>query len=215
MSSKSQESNSRRAVLYVDGFNLYHPLCELNDNTLKWLNLWALGQRICQDRQHNLVGVKYCTAFQKRDSDQLSRHKIYINALEAVNVETVYGHYIHADSKPCGACGMVTTHLNEKQTDINLALSLFSDAMQDAFDYAYLLSADSDQAATGKFLRDFFPKKKLITVSPPNKPISDNVANYAVGKRRLNRDDIEKCRFPNYVQAGSLKPIRCPKEYWK
>lgn len=110
---------------------------------------------------------------------------------------------------------MVTTHLNEKQTDINLALSLFSDAMQDEFDFAYLLSADSDQAATGKYLRDFFPSKKIITVSPPNKPISNNVANYAAGKRRINLADIEKCRFPNYVKNLDGGIVRCPKEYWK
>jgi hypothetical protein len=212
---KSQDQKKLRAVLYVDGFNLYHPICELNENTLKWLNLWSLGERICQDRQHSLVGVKYCTAFQKRNHDQLSRHKTYISALETVGVETIHGHYIHADSKPCVDCGMVTTHLNEKQTDINLALCLFSDAMTDSFDVAYLLSADSDQAATGKYMRQFFPDKLLITVSPPNRPISDNVANYAHGKRRLNRDDIAKCRFPNYVIPKDGKPIGCPKDYWK
>jgi hypothetical protein len=94
-------------------------------------------------------------------------------------------------------------------------LCLFSDAMTDSFDVAYLLSADSDQAATGKYMRQFFPDKSLITVSPPNRPISDNVANYAHGKRRLNRDDIAKCRFPNYVIPKDGKPIGCPKDYWK
>ena len=215
LEAKSQEKKPLRAILYVDGFNLYHPICELNENTLKWLNLWSLGERICQDRQHKLVGVKYCTAFQKRNVDQLGRHKTYISALEAVGVETIHGHYIHADSKPCGECGMVTNHLNEKQTDINLALSLFSDAMTDQFDVSYLLSADSDQASTARYMRKFFPEKKLITVSPPNKPISDNVANFADGKRRLNRGDIEKCRFPNYVAPAEGPPIACPKEYWK
>lgn len=214
MIGKSQDAKAHRAVLYVDGFNLYHPICELGNTTLKWLNLWSLGERVCQDRQHSLVGVKYCTAFQKRNPDQLSRHKVYISALESVGVETIHGHYIHADSKPCDDCGMVTNHLNEKQTDINLALSLFSDAMLDVFDVAYLLSADSDQAATGKYMRKFFPEKKLITVSPPNKPISDNVANYAHGKRRLNIDDISKCRFPNYVVKEGQRPIVCPREYW-
>jgi len=48
-------------------------------------------------------------------------------------------------------------------------------------DVAYLLSADSDQAATSNYMRQFFSKKSLITVSPPNKPISNNVANYADG----------------------------------
>lgn len=208
----SQGKSVIRGAVYIDGFNLYHPLCDLGDNRLKWLNLWSLSERILQDRQHSLVSVKYCTAFQKRDIEQLTRHKRYIAALEAVGVETVHGHYLHADSKPCGHCGGVTTHMNEKQTDINLALCLFSDAMLDKFDWAYLLSADSDQAATAKFLKEHFPNKKLVTVVPPSQPISDKVANYCDGKRKLNRDDIEKCRFPNFVK-GAEGLIRCPREY--
>jgi hypothetical protein len=124
----------------------------------------------------------------------------------------VHGHYLHADSKPCGNCGEVTTHLNEKQTDINLALCLFSDAMRDKFDWAYLISADSDQAATAKFLHDFFPEKRLVTVVPPGQPISEKVANYCHGKRKLNRDDIEKCRFPNVLKTQNGF-IRAPREY--
>lgn len=209
---ESQEKKDVRGAVYIDGFNLYHPLCALGDNRLKWLNLWQLSQRILQDRGHTLVSVKYCTAFQRRDVEQLGRHRIYIAAIEAFGVETVHGHYVHGESKPCGNCGEVTTHLNEKQTDINLALCLFSDAMQDRFDWAYLLSADSDQAATAKFLKQFFPDKKLVTVVPPGQPVSEKVANYADGKRKLNRDDIEKCRLPPIIQTASGL-VRCPREY--
>lgn len=127
-------------------------------------------------------------------------------------METIHGHYIHAESKPCGNCSEVTTHMNEKQTDINLALSVFSDAMNDVFDWAYILSADSDQAATAQFVKEHFPEKKLVTVVPPSQPISQKVANYCDGKRRLNADDIEKCRLPSIIRTKS-NIIRCPREY--
>ena len=62
-------------------------------------------------------------------------------------------------------------------------------------------------------LKTYFPEKKLITVSPPNQDISENVANFADGKRRLNEVDIEKCRFPSIIMIEGKAPIRCPREY--
>jgi hypothetical protein len=45
----------------------------------------------------------------------------------------------------------------EKATDINLALSVYDDAVQDAMDTAYLLTADTDQAALGRALSRYAP----------------------------------------------------------
>lgn len=204
-----------RAILYVDGFNLYHPINDLRASHLKWLDLTALGRLICQDRGHELVGVTYCTAFQRNDPAKMARHKTYISALESTGIMRIeMGHYMSQDTPPCTNCSTVGTKETEKQTDINVALSLFSDAMQDKFDWAYLLSADSDQAATAKYMRNFFPEKKLVSVVPPGKEISNNIANFVDGKRKLNRDDLEKCRFKSILLFKDGKmPIRCPKEY--
>jgi uncharacterized LabA/DUF88 family protein len=204
-----------RAILYVDGFNLYHPIHELRINHLKWLDLTALGRLICQDRGHELAGVTYCTAFQRNDLAKMARHKTYIAALESTGlVKTEMGHYMEQATPKCSTCGVAGTKETEKQTDINVALSLFSDAMHDKFDWAYLLSADSDQAATAKYLRNFFNEKRLVTVVPPNKEISNNIANFADGKRKLNKEDIEKCRFPSIIMPkNGAAPIRCPREY--
>ncbi|TRD14535.1 NYN domain-containing protein [Palleronia caenipelagi] len=171
-----------------------------------------LSERILQDRQHSLVSVTYCSAYQKRNSDQLVRHKKYIEALEHSGVQIQLGHYMVGSSKPCFHCGGTSEELNEKQTDINLALCLFADAMRNHFDWAYLVSADSDQAATARFLKKHFPEKKLVTVVPPNQQLSQNIMNFADGKRKLNRDDIEKCRFPSIIQTETGF-IRCPREY--
>lgn len=204
-----------RAILYVDGFNLYHPIHELKVNYLKWLDLAALGRLICQDRGHELVGVTYCTAFQRNDLAKMARHKTYISALESTGlVKVEMGHYMEQDTPPCKNCRTVGTKETEKQTDINVALSLFSDAMNDKFDWAYLLSADSDQAATAKYLKNHFAEKKLVSVVPPNKEISNNIANYIDGRRKLNQGDLEKCRFKSILLFDDGKmPIRCPKEY--
>lgn len=213
LSDKSQLSNGIRAALFVDGFNLYHPLCQLGKNHLKWLDLWSLGELIARDRSHELVSVTYCTAFQKDSPEQTGRHRKYINALKSVGVEVVLGHYIMSESKPCFHCGSKSNYPTEKQTDINLALSVYADAMKNSFDWAYVLSADSDQAATANFMKRDFPDKKLVTVSPPNRPVSEKVLSAAAGKRRLNEEDIIKCRLPDYFKLPSGNLVRCPIEY--
>lgn len=200
-------------MLYVDGFNLYYPLCNFNKNHYKWLNLWRLGERVVQDRSHSLVGVTYCTAYRKDSLDAKARHELYVRALQSANVNCIFGHYIATKSDPCNTCGDQSNTYSEKQSDINLALSVFADAKDDKFDWAYLVSADSDQTATAKFLKSHFPDKKLVTVAPPGQEISANIANEADGKRRLNEDDIKSCLFPPIIMPEGQPPIRCPREY--
>ncbi|WGI21591.1 NYN domain-containing protein [Amylibacter sp. IMCC11727] len=214
MNYKSQVVEGNRVGLYVDGFNLYYQLCGLEDNSLKWLNLRQLGERICQDRQHNLVNTTYCSAFRKNDIEAKSRHEKYIEALEATGVKVELGHYVTGSSEPCSACGTVDNKDNEKQSDINMALSAYSDVANDLVDWVYLLSADSDQAATAFFIRRAFPEKGIITVVPPNQVVSQKTVNHCNGKRLLNRDDIEKCRFPSIIRNPEDQSfIRCPREY--
>jgi len=121
--------------------------------------------------------------------------------------------YIVTKTDPCGTCGSVDDTFSEKQSDINLALSTFTDAMSDSFDWAYLVTADSDQSATAKFLEKLFPERKLLTVAPPGQEISKNIANFADGKRKLNEEDIKSCLLTQTIMRASGHPINCPIEY--
>ena len=55
-----------RALFYVDGFNLYHALHDLNRPRLKWLSLHALAQKLIPNRSERLVGVVYFSAYASR-----------------------------------------------------------------------------------------------------------------------------------------------------
>ena len=79
-----------RTALFVDGFNLYHSIDELRDDRLKWLSLWALGERIINRRSEVLVHCEYFSAFanhlQNRYPDVIQRHQTYVAALRATGV---------------------------------------------------------------------------------------------------------------------------------
>jgi hypothetical protein len=200
---QSQEKPSPRGALYIDGFNLYHAICGHKENFLKWLNLWRLGEILCDRAQFKLVKVVFCTALTDWDSPSKRRHITYNNALIASGVSVIKGHHIvDPDS------GKTT----EKQSDVNLALSVFCGAMDDVYDAAFLLTADSDQAATGRFLGDRFPNKGLFSVSPPNRPSPKKLLPFCKGAFSLSVELIEHALFRGTVLGRHGLIVR-PKEY--
>lgn len=200
-----QEKKSRpRAALYIDGFNLYHPIHETGDNFLKWNCLYTLGNNMASLAGFQLVKVVFCTAFPThKGRGTKDRYIAYCNALRARGVHVIEGHYIEERS---------TGKWSEKQSDINVSLSCLFDALDDVYDVAYLLSADSDQAATARVFKERFGDKRLIPVAPPNKKVPTKVADYSGKGFVIKVLDIEKCVMGNVV-PGKTGLIRRPTEY--
>jgi hypothetical protein len=81
-----------RVSCYVDGFNLYHAIDELGRHELKWLNLRRVAQSVC-GHGDELAGVSYFTAIQSFDQEKNARHREYIRALEANDVDACRTHH--------------------------------------------------------------------------------------------------------------------------
>lgn len=195
MTLKNQEKTKLiRVGVYIDGFNLYHPIDKLYQDFMKWLNLWKLSENLCTDENESVVKVVFCTALPKNEPDRHDRHSRYIGVLEGAGVEVVRGHRM-GETKTCMHCNRPTEKQIEKQSDINVALMLILDAEDDLFDRAYLLSADSDQAATARVFKNRFPDKTLYNAVPPGQEISNNVRNHATKCFSITEDHIERSLF--------------------
>ncbi|MGE0239893.1 MAG: NYN domain-containing protein [Parvibaculaceae bacterium] len=202
-----------KAAFYYDGFNLYHAISDLGESYLKWCNLWELAERLIPKQTEELVKVVFCTAFYPGDERKKWRHQQYLNALENVGVTTVKGHYVH-EALNCSKCRKAWDRPTEKETDINIALSLVMDAQDDVFDRAYLVTADSDHAATARVFRDRFPQKQLVTVAPPGRNFSVDIARYTGGNRlAITKDHLDWTVFPAIVMSGTRPSGRRPREY--
>jgi len=199
-----------RVTVYIDGFNLYHAVDDLGQPYLKWLNLWKLSEKLAQGHG-KLDRVIYCTAYRDRDTGKKARHRFYIEALKLVGVQPIFGHEAD-ETLDCHGCGNVWTVKREKATDLNLGLSLYQDAVDDLYDVAFVLSADSDQAAAFAFVKKRFPNKKLFTVAPPGRPLSKHLLALADGKKSLKEKDIHAAIFGKDVTDGQRIVTR-PKEY--
>ena len=76
----------------------------------------------------------------------LARQRTYLDALSAHSggtVEVVLGRY-QSKTVACRQCGNVWISYEEKETDVNIAVSLVADAAATASDIAMIISADSD-----------------------------------------------------------------------
>jgi hypothetical protein len=203
-----------RSAFYIDGFNFYHAIDELNDQSLKWCNLLALAQTIIPNVSESLIKVTFYSAFYPGTTKQRWRHEQYKQALENVGVKTVFGHFI-TEPMDCRACGHNWRKPTEKETDINLALGVVGDAHADIYDKAYILSADSDQVATARYVRTNFPHKQIATVAPPNRNFSVHITSLANGGRiALTKQNISNALFGGLVASttGGRAVIR-PREY--
>jgi hypothetical protein len=181
----------RKAAFYVDAFNLYYSILNLEQPHLKWINLWALCASLIPKKDEELVKVVFCSAYNKHDEGKLKRHQTYVKVLKHFGVTCEMGHFIR-QPRACNKCDHSWEEASEKQTDVNLALHLFHDAGCDVFDHAYLLTADSDQAATAKMLKTVYPGKRLTTVVPPTKTVSDHILAYADAQINLTAAHLER-----------------------
>lgn len=201
-----------RAAFYIDGFNLYHPINDLQQPHLKWLNLWELAALLIPKQSETLVKVLYGTAIVTSDYDKITRHQQYLKALEQVGVTCITGAKAFEPAS-CRGCGRTWSEPKEKETDINIALSLFDDAYQDIFDHAYLVSSDSDQAATARMFKSRFPTKKFTTVSPPKREPSKAILAHTQNKIKLTEHHLERCLFGAAVGLGTPNAVRRPSTY--
>jgi hypothetical protein len=195
-----EQNKITRAAFYIDGFNFYHAVNDLGQNHLKWIDLWQLGENLIPKRTERLVKVVFCTAYNKNPAKfgSLTRHQKYVKALKHLGVTCVLGHYIK-EPRDCRGCGRSWEDDSEKQSDINVALHMFHDAHVGAVEHAYLLTADSDQTATVKFMKEQCPACRITSVAPPDRNFSTNILPHTDGKIALTAANLERVVLPRAI----------------
>ena len=210
---RQEDAAKIRAAFYVDGFNLYHAIEELQQPHLKWISYWKLASLLIPQRSQELVSVTWCTAYYPGDERKKWRHEQLVGAQKCHNVTVVRGHFVYED-RDCRGCKREWQHPTEKEGDINVALNLMCDAFADRYDHAYLISADSDQAATLRAFRREFPGKFITQVVPPGRKRSEHLDGLATHDSiRLNENHLERAVMPPVVFKPQVANVRRPREY--
>lgn len=200
-----------RAAFYLDGFNIYHSLDDLNRPHLKWLDWRALASRLVPSRDEIVCRIVYCSAQRTDKPDRLIRHRRYVSALEATGVVCKMGNFL-TEKRICRSCGADWDAPVEKQSDVNLALALVQDGFDDVFDHAYLVTADTDQVPAVAVIKERFPMKKVTSVVVTGRR-HNNALLTACGnsKRTITVADLEACLLPKLINGASA--VLRPPEY--
>lgn len=134
--------------IYVDGLNLYYRAVQ--GTPYKWLDIVALFQKMYP--QNTICKIKYFTSIvssRPNDPGKSMRQQIYLRALRTFpNIEVIQGHFLKNKVRmPLVSPPPNTAEvwkIEEKGSDVNLAVHLLNDAHNKDYDVAIVVSNDSD-----------------------------------------------------------------------
>ncbi len=202
-----------RVIGYIDGFNLYFGLKASKWQRYYWLNLKLLVANLLKPNQE-LVFTKYFTSRVSSPLDKQERQSHFIEALETLDdFRILYGKY-QSYPRRCSKCGFKDYVPNEKMTDVNISVEMMTDAFQDHFDTALLISADSDLSGVIKSIKTLFPEKRIIVAFPPQRH-SAVLEQQAHGSFIIGRANLAKSMFPIEIQKSDGFILKCPERWMR
>ena len=228
----------RRTGVYVYGYNLYYG--RLRGSQFKWLDLVQLLEGILAERDQNesLERVHLFTAhalatFATHGHESVEAQSAYHRALAVKHgdrFKVTYGKHSYdkdgsllpefVPGQPYDRTKRARVwHLEEKKTDVNLAICMYRDAVQGRYDRIILVSNDSDAEPALQAVREDFPHIMIGLVMPirppePGAEIHRRVSGSLVGQadwviKHLTDEQLQAAQLPPHVPTKK-KPIRKP-----
>ncbi|HON80171.1 MAG TPA: NYN domain-containing protein [Spirochaetota bacterium] len=195
-----------RSILLIDGFNFYHSISKMPHlKKYKWVNFHTLAS-ILIPKSHRINGVYYFTALAHWDQRKVRNHRLFIGVQEHFGVQTIYGKFKMKD-RECRLCHGVYKIPEEKQTDVNIAITLLSLAFRNEFDNAYIISGDSDLIPSIRAVKNIFPSKK-IGVAVPIHRTAIELQNIADFHMRIKEKHLKSSLLPDEIDINGRKIIR-------
>ncbi len=182
-----------RIIGFIDGFNVYHALLkDARLNKYRWINYWKLIESFAR-QDETVEDVFLFTAFTNWDKRKKARHRILVAAQRHFEVKIVFGQFSKITRK-CRKCGNKYETMEEKRSDVNIAVEVVKQAVLGTYDKAVIVSADSDLIPAIQAARSINPSLEFAVVTPINlrsKALS-NSANYTLRmeRRHLNKAEM-------------------------
>jgi len=191
----------KRYRFYIDGFNVYYSLNNRRYRKYKWLDYRKLAQTII-GTDDNISGLLYFTTFVNWKPDSVIRHKQYIKVLRSAGVEVVFGRFLRKKVR-CHVCGKYYYTREEKQTDVNIALRLVSDAVNDLYDCAVIISGDTDLIPVIETVHKLTPEKEVGVLFPLRR-YNNSLERATDFAATMREKMLACCQFPQQVKCGNV-----------
>jgi uncharacterized LabA/DUF88 family protein len=185
----SKTPGGTKTAVYIDGYNLYYG--RLRGTSFKWLDVVCLFENLLikRDQHEILERVNFFTApalakLATHGSASTEAQQAYHRALKAKHgekFETINGSHAFDESgtllpkfiagTPFDRRSRVRVwKIEEKKTDVNLAIWMYRDISKGLYDRIVLVSNDSDQEPALHAIRADFPNVLIGVVIPVHQP---------------------------------------------
>lgn len=225
-----------RTIIYIDHFNFYFGL--LKSSEYKWLDYYKLFlEEIMPSRNQALesLKVKFFSSdikanFHQRGHDAAHAQDKFFRALKfhiGDHLEVYKGKYLtspmsaypYSDTskkKPHSFETQQVWKIEEKLTDVSLAVNAYRDVAQGICDQIVICSNDSDISPALKLIKEDFPNIIIGIVYPIKKEGSEGRRTSAALNEHCNwkitgisNESLQRSQMPNRIQTGK-KPIDKP-----
>ena len=220
------EKDIMRTAVYIDGYNLYYGA--IHGTKHKWLDVVGLFTHLAQkvEPSSDVVKVRYFTSrvsgkYSKHGQDSYTSQDRYIRALEAlypsIFTKILGKHLVREDEKILFQETIDIKervrilNIEEKKTDVNIALDMYRDAVSSNFDQLVLVTSDSDLQPAIHLIKQDYSKLKLGVILPTPPSTSEKSSKVrSSGALQKDVDWIlnnigEKDMFSNQL-PNSIKP---------
>lgn len=229
---------SKPTAVYVDGYNFYYG--RIRGTPYKWIDVVMLFERLLHEQEptSDLALVRYFSAFcLARFSTHGNASTIAQDSLmrahetrHAARFQKTMGTHTHdrsgtnmpryVEGAPFDRGNRVKVwRIEEKQTDVNIALAMYRDACSGRFSQLVVCSNDSDVEPVLRAIREDFPHIRLGVVTPRAPPrqgvvthrnIMSSLSRHAHWTRsHIHDEELKACLLPDRIQTGK-KPIDRP-----
>ena len=211
----------KKISFFIDGFNLYYSLT----NKTKWLDLYLLCYNRLNENE-KVAKIFYFTAdslnpdSKSKQITKIGRHTKYINCLKSRDISVVKGFHTQNFIK---YKGNKISNIEEKCTDVNLALQTVIELKEEKCDKAIIISADNDFSGIPERIKKFCPDKELHYIFPYNKrgkinkKITRECNKLKSEKYKVlepfTEDEYKSAQFPSQVKLKNGTTVNIPDEY--
>ncbi len=202
----------QKVNVYFDGFNFYNGLKDKNWKQFYWLDIVKFSEKIIKklDANHILKKAYYFSASPYKHVSKEKRQKRFFDANELNPLFELIKGYHKDKSKFCSKCKCKIAMSEEKQTDVNIALTMLKNAVKNDCNLSILISGDSDMIPIISSIKEVNPKHMVMIFFPPKRR-THQMIQYIDGYRELERykKTFSECLLPDDC-SGILIP-----EKWK
>ena len=208
-----------RTAFLIDGFNVYHSISTLPPE-YHWLNYKALCEHFLKESD-TLSSVTYFTALALWKESASKRHRIFIGACKALGIDVVLGKFKEKRSKcplkeknnidDCD--GNITRH-EEKETDVNIALSAYRTASLNIAEQIFFVTGDTDMIPAIRLIKKDFPNITIGVIFPYHRA-NRELKNYVDIYYKVTVETMTQFIMPIEIKREHGKSLFCPQEWRK